>query len=344
MIEGSVKRACFLALDRLGVIATSEMFANGVAVLAYHGVTDSAESCLSNIRRLHVPKALFEEHLTLLATRWRPIPLSALSEAMKAKQTLPPRSVVVTFDDGYRNNRTTVLSLLKQFGIPATVFVLAGREREERMWIDRVEAAIVKTAVSQLRWQQRLLALTSAEEKKVAIGVLVRELRGLGADRERMIRALCTSLGDPPGEADPDRDLLNWDEIRELRDAGLEIGSHSDYHEPMTSRTLEDARSALTESREVLERQLGRGNYAFSYPYGAWSPEVARLAQEAGFSCAVTTDPGLNRVGGELFRLKRFLIGADDDVCRVRASMSGLRTLWSLPSAGGLFRASRPKS
>ena len=236
--------------------------------------------------------------------------------------------MIVTIDDGYQNVLTVAQSLLRQFSVPATVFVLTGAERERRMWIDRLEAAIEATTVSSLRWEGRTFPLTAVVAKAEAMLVLVSMFQGLGAHRGSALEKLLALLGDPQEKPDPDRDLLTWDDVRALRDAGIEIGSHADCHEPLPQRALEEARSELIKSRETLEWQLGPGRYALSYPYGAWSQQLARVAQEAGFSCAVTGDPRLNRPDGDLFSLKRLLVGADDDIPRLRASLSGLRSFW----------------
>jgi peptidoglycan/xylan/chitin deacetylase (PgdA/CDA1 family) len=325
MIEGRLKRAGFRALERAGVIAVSEVLARGIAILAYHGITEAPESPLSNVRRLHVWKGMFEEHLRFLGSRWRPVPLSTVSEAMDTGRRLPPRTVAVTIDDGYRNVLTVALPLLKRFGVPATVFVLTGVGRERRMWIDRLEAVIEATSVPFLHWEGRTFPLRSVTTKAEAIRALTRIFRELGIRREAALEELRTLLGKPSEPPNPDRDLLTPAEVRALRDAGLEIGSHAEDHEPLTARPLEEMRSALAKSRRVLETDLGDGRYALSYPYGAWNAQLARVVQEAGFCCAVTTDPGLNRPGGDRFGLKRLLVGADDNLPRLRASISGLR-------------------
>jgi peptidoglycan/xylan/chitin deacetylase (PgdA/CDA1 family) len=327
MIEGPLKRVIFRALEGLGVISISEILVRGTTILAYHGVTERQNSPLTNLRRLHTGKGRFEEHLRLLSSRWHPVPLSALWEALEMGRSLPHRSVIVTIDDGYRNILTTALPLLKRFAVPATLFVVTGPERERRMWIDRLEAAIDASSVHSLQWGGRTFPLTSISEKAEAIRVLVGLLAGIGTDRESVLERVRKQLGNPPEHPDPDRDLLSWNEVCTLRAAGLEIGSHAHFHEPLTELPFEEARSGLLKSRETLERELGPGHYALSYPYGAWNESLAEAAREAGFSCAVTGDPGLVRGVASPFSLKRILIGADDDIARLRASLGGLRAL-----------------
>jgi peptidoglycan/xylan/chitin deacetylase (PgdA/CDA1 family) len=330
MIEGPLKQGIFRVLERTRVIAMSEATARGTAILAYHGVTEAEESPLGNQRRLHVSKRVFEEHLRFLCSSWHPVPLSVLLDAIVTKRRLPPRAVAVTFDDGYRNTLTVALPLLKEFGVPATVFVLTGSGGERRMWIDRLEAMIEASSIAFLRWAEREIPLTSVAARTEAVRFLTPVFKKLGAHRETALDELRTLLGNPHERRDPDRDLLNMEEVRMLRNAGLEIGSHSGCHEPLTGRPPEETRSALRLSQETLERELGSARYALAYPYGAWNVQLAKLVEEAGFYCAVTTDPGMNRPGTDRFGLKRFLVGADDDVLRLRASLSGLRSFWKL--------------
>jgi peptidoglycan/xylan/chitin deacetylase (PgdA/CDA1 family) len=328
MIEGRLKQAIFRTADRTGFIAMCEASARGPVILAYHGVTEAGGSPLGNQRRLHVPKALFEQHLQFLCARWEPVPLSTLLDAMCAGEPLPRRAVVVTIDDGYRNTLTVALPLLRKFRVPATVFVLTGPRRERRMWIDRLEAMVEASSVPVLRWAGRLVPLTSIAAKAEAIRLLTPMFRKLRAQRETALEELYTLLGNPPQVSNPDRDLLASEEVRALRNAGLEIGSHSGCHEPLTERPLNEAQSTLATSRISLELELGTARYAFSYPYGAWNSQLAKLVREVGFYCAVTTDPGVNAPGTDPFGLRRFLVGADDDVPRLRASLSGLRSFW----------------
>jgi peptidoglycan/xylan/chitin deacetylase (PgdA/CDA1 family) len=325
--EGKLKVLAFRILDVLRLISLAEHWSKGVPILAYHGVTERPASGLANLRRLHVPKDLFEVQLKLIRSRWAPVALSTLCEALSAGRPLPRRSVVVTIDDGYRNALTVALPLLRQYSVPATLFVVTGSDRSQ-MWIDRLETAISSTTATELRWEDRALPLHSERQRLGAIRTVVPRLERLGSEREAKVQRLVDSLGGPAQQPDDDRDLLSWDEVRALRDAGVEIGSHADLHEPLTERNAQ-ADAALRASHETLVRELGDGRYGLSYPFGAWSDGLAAAARRAGFYCAVTGDPGLNRVGGSLFSLRRQLIGADDDSLRLRAALSGLRALWT---------------
>lgn len=327
MNESPLKTATFRAFEASGLIALAEACARGVPILAYHGVTEKPDGVLGNLRRLHVPRAQFEEHMGLLAGRWRPIPLSTLAASLQSRETLPRRSVVVTVDDGYRNALTVALPILQRHGVPATVFVLTRPQR--RLWIDRLEAAVANSAARELGWNGQTFTLSTPAERREAIRALLPRFELMRDTREADLARLRRLLGDPEEVSDDDRDLLTWAEVRALGCAGLEIGSHADLHEPLTERGLDEARSALRLSYAALEGELGPGRYSLSYPFGAWNAPLATAAREAGFVSAVTGDPGLNRGGTDPFALRRFLVGADDDRSRLRSALSGLRALWT---------------
>jgi peptidoglycan/xylan/chitin deacetylase (PgdA/CDA1 family) len=324
VVEGALKRVVFGILEGTGLLALAETRARGVAILAYHGVTARrADSPLANRRRLHVPLARFEEHVRELVRRFTILPLAEVRASLVKGQPLPRRALVVTFDDGYRNVLTNALPVLVRHSVPSTLFVLTAAP--SRLWVDRLEAAVEGTRRRRLDWNGLDLPLTTAGEKAASVGTLAKRLSALGEGRDRAVNEVLGALD--PGEDGPDddRDLLSWDEVRSLARAGVEIGCHADEHEPLPARPEADLPAALSRARRRLEEELGTGAYPFAYPYGSWTRPVRDAVEQAGFSSAVTTDAQLNGDGRDPFLLGRFLVGADDDVARLRASASGLR-------------------
>ena len=91
-------------------------------ILAYHRVhPDEARQSPT----IH-PKR-FERQMELLAQRWHPAPLEQLVEALERGKRMPPRSVVVTFDDGTEDFSRHALEILQRHRIPATLFMIAGK-------------------------------------------------------------------------------------------------------------------------------------------------------------------------------------------------------------------------
>ncbi len=332
--EGAFKTWVFRAAAGLRLPAIAATWARGVPILAYHGVTAGPASPFGNLRRLHVPAARFEEQLRVLSSEWRPIPLRDLVESIETGRSLPARSVVLTFDDGYRNVLTNAIPLLRKYSVPATVFVVT--HYGGRMWEDEVEVAVELANAEALRWNGAVYRLQSLQDKRRTLAAVMTALQRLGPAREPAVEKLREALGAPRFPRDDDRDLLDWEDLATLRREGVEIGSHADRHEPLTERALSDVREGLSKSHETLTYKLGPHRYPLAYPYGANDAAISAVARDAGFACALAGRPGFNGPDADVFALKRFLIGADDDALRLRASLSGLRAFGQSGRAWGL--------
>lgn len=134
------------------------------------------------------------------------------------------------------------------------------------------------------------------------------------------------------GPHEPELVTLSWPELRQLRDTGWEIGSHTRSH-PRLSRLDDDAvQLELVESRTVCETQLGACR-SIALPYGDGDDRVVALAREAGYDAvaglpgAGMTEPvGWPRVG--IYPpdgLRRFRVKVAPPVRRWRASAAARR-------------------
>src|ERR1051326_621116 len=126
----------------------------------------------------------------------------------------------------------------------------------------------------------------------------------------------------PKGET-----FLNWDQIRELAVAGIDIGSHSCSHLPLSELSHDEVTRELDGSRSLLETNVGASQIPLSYPFGQTSVSVAHAAKSLGFTCAIAQDAGPNSETNSLYQLSRTVIASDDDVATFAARVSGL-TWW----------------
>lgn len=179
----------------------------------------------AKIRGLFIsPRALRFQLSLVRALGYR---FMTLREAMTERRGL---RAVVTFDDGYADNYSSALPILRAMEIPATLFVITG-DVGKRMVV----------------WD----------------------------------------------EADEDipADMLTWDQIRALRRAGWEIGSHSDRHVHLERRTEEEQTRLIGISCDIIEDKVGAKPSSFAYPYGTFSETTKRVLRRHGFDFAVTTFP-----------------------------------------------------
>lgn len=208
----------------------------------------------------------------------------------------PRRFLVLTFDDGYRDNLHHLLPVMEDFGLPFTVFVSSGMiERSVDYWWggllelfrtrDEVEIAPMQRRFRHSRPRQRqrgLRAVTRWVEADVA---------GRAAELARTFRR----YGISP-EARLERDALSREDLRTLaRHRLVTIGGHGASHRPLASLSPREAEAEITADRRFLQTLTDREVAHFAYPHGCAAScgwREARLVETAGYRSAFTTRRG----------------------------------------------------
>jgi peptidoglycan/xylan/chitin deacetylase (PgdA/CDA1 family) len=94
----------------------------------------------------------------------------------------------------------------------------------------------------------------------------------------------------------------------------VSIGCHTHYHQALSSIPETDAQHDLSMGKRNLEKWTGNQIDHFSYPYGKVNHRIAKMVQSTGFKTAVTTKPGVERIGfNDPFNISRFEIKKLDD-------------------------------
>jgi peptidoglycan/xylan/chitin deacetylase (PgdA/CDA1 family) len=102
--------------------------------------------------------------------------------------------------------------------------------------------------------------------------------------------------------------LMNAAQLRQWREAGMEVGAHSCTHAHLARINREAARREIRDSKTDLEQVLGQAVTMLAYPYGESNPEVEALAREAGFEAAFATDRAPRDHFQNLYRLRRSVV------------------------------------
>ena len=199
----------------------------GVPVLMYHLVSDDVPAAF---RDYTVTPRQFAGHVrTLRQFDYHSISPDDLLAARERRRPLPPRPVVITFDDGFRDCLRHAAPLLHDAGLGATMYVVAG--------------LLGKTS----RWME------------------------------------------PEGV---DLPLVSVAEARELEQAGIACQSHALTHPSLARLGTPRIARELSESRRVLEDELGHEIRHLAYPHGSFDDRVRAEAEQAGYLSACTTQPG----------------------------------------------------
>jgi peptidoglycan/xylan/chitin deacetylase (PgdA/CDA1 family) len=242
------------------------------AMLMYHSVSNEHpawEWC--------VGMDAFSDQLGLLRKYgWRTI----LMRELRSLDALPPKTLVITFDDGYADNYDAFKVLLSH-GFNATFFVIAG--------------AVGKTNEA---WK----------------------------------------TDDAPACR-----MLSKEQIKEMADAGMEIGSHTITHQRLAGMKRPLRVKELRESQEILEHITDKPVESFCYPYGIYSARTPGELESFGYRLACCTDCGRISESADLMQIKRLIIFGSDSLSRFAMKLACCCNAPTIPSWLYCLRALRIK-
>jgi peptidoglycan/xylan/chitin deacetylase (PgdA/CDA1 family) len=265
-------------------------------VLFYHRIGDPhAEQVDLNPDLIAATPTGFERQIRHLARAYHPIDATELLAALDGRHTLPPRAVLVTFDDGYRDFLTVAWPILKRHRVPAIQFVSTAYvdEPERMFWWDSVWQMLARTNKAWVSLTGgRTLGLGSRQSCVAAWNTLAPRLKSLSpAGRASAIAQLGVDLGVQPRSTYA---VLSWPELRSLASDGLAIGGHSRTHDLLDQLNLVQLDCEVRGCRDDLARELDSTPPLFAYPNGNFSAGVCGALARAGYRAGFTTLPGLN--------------------------------------------------
>ncbi len=271
-------------------------------VLLYHSIADASDDPWG----VRVSPENFERQMAIIAHHCTPTRLAEMHEKLPGNR-LPPRTVVVTFDDGYIDNLLIAKPIMQRLGVPGTVFVASGYvDRAEEFWWDDLERLVLQPG----RIARRVTVPIGDKHHQWHIGAdfcLPRFRRrfqqwrnryyaydispdaiALQTPRQRMFRPLWELLRSAPSvqareqaldalraqshpfvASRPRNRCCTSAQLREIAEDDLiEIGAHTVDHPSLGFLNRQHQRHELFESRRMLTETIGRPVESFAYPFG----------------------------------------------------------------------------
>ncbi len=209
---------------------------SGIPVLNYHQINDRDENALTI-----APEQFAAQMDWLKEKGYHTLTQAEFLDAMENGKSLPEKSILITFDDGYLDNYKHAYGILKERDMKATIFIIS-------------------------------------------------DFVGLYPN------------------------YLKWNQILEMQENGIEFGSHTLNHTPLTQcASMGEVNNQLTQSKAALEWRLGREMKLLAYPCGFQTQEIQDATKAAGYHAAFTVSLGYDHVGDNMYELHRVpIFGAND--------------------------------
>lgn len=277
-----------------------------LTVLIYHHILPEHVNLLDEGA---IDKASFNWQMRLVSKVFNVMSVEHALD-LASKGALPRRSVAITFDDGYLDNYTEAMPLLRRYGLCATFFVVGKAVEEGSIWNQRLTEAILNFDCDQVDLTEiglGVISLASAEDKIKANLTLNEQLKTLAPeDQEKQVSYIAKKAQ----KKEFKRAMLNKAQIANMIEEGMEIGCHTMNHPMLSVISNEAAAQDISAGQRYLENITGKPVRYFAYPYGKldqhFSVDHAKLIERLGFKAAFTSDWGTLSHDTNPFLINRF--------------------------------------
>ena len=315
------------------------------AVLMYHRVLRPGQIALSfSHPGIIVALESFEAQMAFLKKRFRLLSIDEFEFYYRGQKRLPPRSCLITFDDGWIDNFENAAPVLEKHAIPSLIFLSVDFiGTKKRFWQERFRSALTALHPNKARYEGAIEAMDleaafknrfvqirhySEDLFHEALSNSISDLKSQPVGRiEDNIETLEMAMNPNEKRKLGDSDFINWQMVSEMCSKDVfDFGSHGCSHQLMTSPDT-DLRRETAESKKTIEDRLGSTITSFSYPNGSYNQDCIQAVRASGYRLAFSTNFGLADTSTSPFEINR--INIHQSACNTLPLFYGrLLNLW----------------
>lgn len=241
---------------------------------------------------------LFASCLKFFAAHYNMVSAQDVLRARRGEGALPDRALLVTFDDGWRDNVDYALPVMQSLGVPGLMFVVSDAVgRDEPFYQEQIVAAWRLGRLDAASLAGALRAV--GDEASYPAANDLPALRRLIARVEKLAlpqrAALLAALGERL--ADGLRHMVSAEELRVLQQGGMAVGLHGKTHTPMTSAPDLDLELSGARAEMAARMPYCEAPQTVSFPHGRFDAAIAQRARQAGYELVFTSVPVVNPIG-----------------------------------------------
>lgn len=307
---------------------------NVLRILAYHRLgCPETENGLLDPGLINSTPEMFAQQMRFLKEHYHVLSLDELLDAMACNRPLPPRSVMITFDDNYREFLHTAWPVLSSLQLPAILFLATDylNQNKRLFWWDQLYQAFSHTKQEKLHLPSvGDYALRTAQERMSALAEIKKRVRATKHQQAMSLVKETIDMLDVSPQADGL--MLTWQDVHDLSSQGLYIGAHTRSHPVLSRLTIKEAMQEIIGSQLDLSRKLNQTWPVFAYTFGkqaALHLELRSLLQKEGFQVAMTMIEGHNDIGHtHSLWLKRLGMASHLSMDEFRLALTGIYNIY----------------
>ena len=207
--------------------------------------------------------------------------------------------VLITFDDGYRDNYDIVYPILREFEAPAVIFITTQMVHDRRLaWWDVIAYLIKQCGKPAIECCEQVFPMDDPGKRMATAFFQQRMKRERYEHTKYLLDELSDACGVPHPDLDlQDREIMTWAQIREMAEHNIAIGSHTHTHRVLSTIPPNFQKEEMILSKILIEEQIGQPVFSISYPVGERqfiANETAEIAASCGYMFGFTTNTGVN--------------------------------------------------
>lgn len=306
---------------------------SSLIILNYHRVINLSNEFNLDKGVISATPKNFEKQIKYVSKKYNVISFDMLIDYIQNKTKLPKNPLIITFDDGYKDNYTNAYPILKKYNVLATFFLTIDFIEKKRLpWWDKLVYIINKTKISKLNLSNIGVYDLSSKEKKLESTIKInKKIKNNGLDKEKILKKISDILKVKLNK-NLSKDLfLSWEDVKEMSKNDMSFGAHTLTHCSLAQVSLEKAKKEVTQSKLKIEKELNKKIEIFSYPYGEqthFNDKIKKMLKNSKYSCAVSTEFGFNYISNKLdfFSLNRIGIQNQDNLFFFKLKLNRLIT------------------
>ena len=289
-----------------------------VIIYLFHGVINQESKSLRNYTNKHILANDFEALISSLSTYGNPISMDEVLSSCIDSKPFKDYSYAITFDDGFENNLSVAIPILKRYKTPATFYVTTKFINEGALsWVDKIESYIASAANQAITIPAMNEEFTvSSLESRLYLMSQIRSFvkNNPLLDANDFSESLCDIIKlkeEPMIEKEIDS-KLTWEELRLLSKEPLAtVGGHSHTHRIMNYLNDKELDLEIKESLRLLNEMASINTHHYSYPEGhssSFSENVINVLKSYNIKICPTAIDGSNSSNADPFTLKRVMV------------------------------------
>lgn len=244
-------------------------------ILFYHGVIDTPYYD-QRVQANQIQYKEFERCINYLQRYYHFISIDEFYERFKQKEKFTGKELILTFDDGYKNNLTVAAPLLKERNIPFTVFISTHLvDKESFVPTYYVRSAILSPILTEIELpsMKNKFILGSEKERLRAMDCIIHFVK---TQSDKIVHQVILEIESQLGQTNraeidshfKSERIMSWKDVCILQDMGATIGSHSENHSILHDKqTTEELNRQLKDSKEKIIGRVKKCRY-FAFPNG----------------------------------------------------------------------------